>query len=301
MTLVSGQASSPSTATLAAGEHAIQVNYKGDGSFSSTTTSFTLTVGKAPLVLVADNQSMNHYDSIPSLTDHYTGFVPGDSAANAGITATVGLGTSATSTSAAGYFAIHPTVSNFNSANYSLGGTQDGTLTVKPKVMDVRVDYGSKTMSILGLKHDLPMVNITAIDVLFSDNVNVSGSMLQLLGVHVPLYSESKFSYSQTTFDAVWTISGPLGADRLTLGVSGETAAPTTGHGPNIGADALSVKFAVLPGDVDGDGAVSAADAVAVKNAMGTINSTWFDGNGDGVVDTNDFTEVRKRIGLRLP
>ena len=33
-------------------------------------------------------------------------------------------------------------MSGFTAPNYTLAGTQDGTMTVKPKVMDVRVHYG---------------------------------------------------------------------------------------------------------------------------------------------------------------
>ena len=53
---------------------------------------------------------------------------------------------------------------------------QSGVLTVHPKVVDVLVvEYGSKTMSIMNLKRDLPFSDITAIEVIFSDDVTVTG------------------------------------------------------------------------------------------------------------------------------
>ena len=91
-------------------------------------------------------------------------------------------------------------------------------------------------MSLIGLNRDLPFINIKALDVIFSDNVNVSSSMLQLLGVKIPKYSFSGFSYNSSTFDATWKLPSAISVDRLMLNLNGETAAPSTGSGPNIGA-----------------------------------------------------------------
>jgi hypothetical protein len=157
-------------------------------------------------------------------------------------------------------------------------------------------------MSLLGLNRDLPFINIKAIDVIFSDNVNVSSSMLQLLGMNVPHYSFSGFTYNPANFKATWTLPSAIGVDRLMLSLDGETAPPVSGSGPDIGADPFSDSFAVLPGDVSGDGVVASNDAVLVRNQIlaGTYN-IWDDVNGDGVVDLTDYNEVRKRIGGHLP
>jgi hypothetical protein len=46
---------------------------------------------------------------------------------------------------------------------------------------------------------------------------------------------------------------------------------------------------------------VNASDAVIVRNYYTTATYNVFaDVNGDGIVDTNDFNEVRKRIGTHL-
>jgi hypothetical protein len=174
-------------------------------------------------------------------------------------------------------------------------------MTVKPKVMDVRVDFGKLSMSLIGLNRDLPFINIKALDIIFSDNVNVSTSMLQLLGVNVSSYSFS-LSYNPKTFDATVTFPSALGVDRLMLSLNGETAAPVSGSGPNIAANPFQNNFAVLPGDVNGDGVVNLTDVLAVRSQItsGTY-LIWADVNGDGVVDLNDFNEVRKRLGSHLP
>jgi hypothetical protein len=170
--------------------------------------------------------------------------------------------------------------------------------------MDIRVDFGttSRSMSLLGLNRDLPFINIKALDVIFSDNVNISGSMLQLLGVNDPKYSFSGFNYNSSTFDATWNLPSAIGVDRLMLSLSGEAAAPVSGSGPNIGADPFGDSFAVLPGDVNGDGVVSTSDMVLVRNDIqsGTY-SIWADVDGSGVVDITDFQNVRKRLGTHLP
>jgi len=302
ITLSGGSATSPSTTQLGAGSHAVVAQYSGDPNYAANTGSYTQVVNKASLILVADNQQMNHYDTVPTLTYHYAGFVNGDTATTSGISASVNLITTASSSSPAGYYPIKPTVKSFTAPNYALGGVQNGTLTVKPKVMSVRVDFGNTSMSLNGLTRDLPFINITALDVVFSDNVNVSSSMLQLLGVNVPHYRFSSFRYNSNTFDATWTLPSAVGIDRLLLKLSGEAAPPVSGSGPNIPADPFSDNFAVLPGNVNGGGVVTVADANTVKNdILNHIYSIWADVDGNGVVDQTDYINVRKRIGTRLP
>lgn len=178
-------------------------------------------------------------------------------------------------------------------------------MTVKPKVMNVLVDFGptgAMSMSLIGLMRDLPFINIKSLDVIFSDNVIVTSSMLQLLGINVPNYTFSNFSYNASTYDATWTLTAAIGIDRLTLNLNGVTAVPNSGSGPNIGADPFTNSFAVLPGDVNGDGVVSSNDMVLVRNQilLGTYN-IWDDVNGDGVIDITDYNDVRSRLGTHLP
>jgi RHS repeat-associated protein len=296
-----GTASMPEASILSAGNHTIQELYSGDSNYAANTASFTEVIQQAPLTVVADDQSMNHYDAVPTLTFHYTGFVGSDTATNSGIVASITPSTTATSSSPAGYYPIVPTVNSFSAPNYTIGTIQNGTLTVKPKVMDVRVDFGSTSMSLIGLTRDLPFINIKALDVIFSDNVNVSSSMLQLTGMNVSNYSFSNFNYNAKTDDATWSLPSAIGVDRLMLSLSGETAPPSSGSGSNIAANPFSNPFAVLPGDVNGDGVVSGVDATTVNNQIHEGYLIWDDVTGDGVIDITDVTEVRKQIGKHLP
>jgi hypothetical protein len=86
------------------------------------------------------------------------------------------------------------------------------------------------------------------------------------------------------------------------LSLSGEAAPPVSGTGSNIGADPFNNNFAVLPGDVNGDGSVNSTDAVLVRNEIAAGGySIWMDVDGSGTVDMTDLTNVRKRIGTKLP
>jgi hypothetical protein len=296
-----GTASSVGTTLLAVGNNAIEADYSGDGNYSKNSGYYTQIVNKATLTLVADNQQMNHYDPVPTLTYHYTGFVNGDNANNSGITASISVSTTATSNSAAGYYPITATVNSFSAPNYVVGTTQAGTLTVKPKVMDVRVQVDKSSMSLISLNRDLPFIDIKAIDVIFSDNVNVSSSMLSVSGVNVKNYAFSSFGYDSNTFEATWTLSSAIAIDRLMLSLSGEAAPPVSGSGPNIAANPFNDGFAVLPGDVDGDRVVSKADLAIVNKDMKRHKySIWADVNGDGVVNMKDYNAVKKRLGTRL-
>ena len=298
VTLSAGAAASGSTTLLGAGSHVIKAEYSGDPNFAASTGSYTQVVNQAKLTVVADDAQMNHFDAVPKFTYRYTGFVNGDNSTSSGINASVSLSTSASSTSPAGYYPIHPTVNSFSAANYTVGSVQNGTLTVKPKVMKIVVDFGKTSTSLIGLNRDLPFINIKAIDVIFSDNVVVSKSMLQLLGVKVPNYVFTRFSYSSTTFDATWSLPSAIGIDRLMLNLSGEAAPPASGLGANIGADPFSNKFAVLPGDVNGDGVVSAKDLASVQNDIRTHKYViWADVDGNGVVNQTDYNDVKKRLG----
>jgi hypothetical protein len=302
ITLSGGSATSPSTTLLGAGNHTVVVDYSGDPNYMNNTGSYTQIVKQATLTLVADNQQMNHYAAVPTLTYHYSGFVNGDTATTAGITATVSLSTTATPASHAGYYPITASVTSFTAPNYVLGGVSNGSLTVKPKVMAIRVDYGKTSMSLLGLKRDLPYINIQAIDVVFSDNVTVSSTMLQLLGINVKRYSFNHFGYNSKTFDATWTLPSAIGVDRLMLNLTGETAKPASGSGPNIAADAFGNSFAVLPGDVNGVGVVTMADLNTVANDMRNHKySIWADVDANGVVNQIDYNNVKKRLGNKLP
>ena len=78
VTLSGGAATSASTTLLGAGNHTVVAQYSGDPNYAANTGSYTQVVNQANLTVVADDKQMNHYDAVPALTYHYTGFVNGD-------------------------------------------------------------------------------------------------------------------------------------------------------------------------------------------------------------------------------
>jgi hypothetical protein len=126
-------------------------------------------------------------------------------------------------------------------------------------------------MSLLNLGRDLPFIDINAIDVIFSGDGQVNESDLVLTGVH-GTYSFSGFSYNKLLHEAVWTLASPLGADRLQLTIDG-----------------FAQSFAVVPGDVTGDGNVTIQDSLQVLNlTTPAFYSVWADVDGNGVVNQQD-------------
>src|SRR6185437_7142281 len=89
----------------------------------------TLTVGQATLTVTASNASRAYGAANPAFTGSYTGALNGDSF-------TVGGTTTATTSSPAGAYAIVPTVTGTNPANYNLVYA-DGTLTVGQATLTV--------------------------------------------------------------------------------------------------------------------------------------------------------------------
>jgi len=297
---LTGGGASICTASLTAGTHTVTAIFSGDATFdgSQGTLGDGQAVAPAPLTVAADNQTMNHGDAVLPLTYTLSGFVKGDTPSV--VSGSAALSTTASSSSPAGHYPITVSAGTLSAANYDFTFV-DGTLTVQPKILDVRLDYGVKSISLFGLNRDVPFTTIKAIDVIFSDNVRVNMGDLALTGISVPTYRFSRLSYNSKTDDATWTLPSALGIDDLMLALDGETFAAR----PPIAVSSLAMKFAVLPGDVNGDGVVNMADAVLVRNEMqGTGDPSmmgWADLNGDGVVDINDVNAVRQRVGTRLP
>ena len=112
---------------LNSGTHTLNVTFNPTDitNFVSTNASVQLTVNKAPLQVVADNQSREFNTANPSLTITYNGFVNGDDAGD--LTATPTASTTAVVGSPPGNYPI--TVSGAAATNYDVTHT-DGNLTV---------------------------------------------------------------------------------------------------------------------------------------------------------------------------
>jgi hypothetical protein len=105
--------------------YSVNYSYAGDATHTAADATSTLTVNPAPLKVTAAAQSMTYGGTVPALTYTYTGLVNGDKAASF----TGGLATTATSSSAAGNFAIAEG-KLAATGNYTIGTFNPGTLTI---------------------------------------------------------------------------------------------------------------------------------------------------------------------------
>jgi FG-GAP repeat. len=121
-TLTDGTATYPTT-TLPVGNNAITASYNGDSNFNAATTSAAaLTVGSNVLNVTAKDASRVYGAPNPTFTGSITGAQNGD-------TFTESFTTAATLTSAPGTYAIVPSASGTNLAQYQVSVT-NGKLTV---------------------------------------------------------------------------------------------------------------------------------------------------------------------------
>ncbi|MDD5200289.1 MAG: dockerin type I domain-containing protein [Terrimicrobiaceae bacterium] len=96
------------------------------------------------------------------------------------------------------------------------------------------------------------------------------------------------------------TLSGVTNPQALTV-----TASNVTGSAGGL-LTSTAVKMRVLQGDVNGDGAVNAADLTGVRNSYGkSSGQVGFDPaadlNADGAVNAADITFIRSNYGLQVP
>lgn len=127
-----------------------------------------------------------------------------------------------------------------------------------------------------------------------ADGLAVSVEAQNIHGV--PLTTEEQLGYYQVTVDGL-----PTGDYGLTLSGRGYTACTTPveleGYSQHVLMSTGNGSFAL--GDVDGDGAVTAADRDAMDAQLGkTGGLDTYDLNGDGVVDVTDLSYINKMMGL---
>jgi hypothetical protein len=207
---------------------------------------------------------------------------------------------------------VHHLTVQYDENDFYTGSVTEITVTVHPAVVDVRVVWGSQSMSLLNLGRDLPFANIRAIDVIFSDDVIVDAGDLSLASARTsgPKYAPDGFTYNSTTRTARWTFPTDLVADSLKLTIDGDDATGDHHAGvrfaPNIYLyqGDFNLGFAVLPGDYNGDRVVNSLDLAGIRQyLLGTGNpalAVWADLDGNGVVDFNDVSLAQKKAGTRL-
>src|SRR6185437_11526917 len=129
---------STATTSSPAGTYAIVPTVTGTNlaNYNVVYADGTLTVGQATLTVTASNASRAYGAANPSFSGSYTGALNGDSF-------TVGGTTTATTSSPAGTYAIVPTVTGTNLANYNVVYV-DGTLTVGQATLTVTASNASR-------------------------------------------------------------------------------------------------------------------------------------------------------------
>ncbi len=207
-----------------------------------------------------------------------------------------------TSSSPAGQYPFSLNAGSLTATNYAFvlaSPTATDQLIVHPTVTDVRVLWGTQSMSILGLTRDLPFSTITGIEVIYSDNVQLpTVSALNLTsssGTAAPPEPTSVAFASKTASNAVtWTLPSALGVDMLTATLNESTISSLV-NGVAIGLYGTNAfNFDVLPGDFNGDRSVTSADPSGITAARATTN-IWADVDGSGVVDVTDVALAQSR------
>ncbi len=130
------------TATSGVGTYAITGVAGPVGNYlPAISGSPSLTITPAPLTLTANNATRTWNDPDPAFTYTLTGLVNGDAAP-----ALTGLGftTPAQQSSNIGSYAITPFASGIASANYTIGATANGTLTIVPLAITLTADPFSR-------------------------------------------------------------------------------------------------------------------------------------------------------------
>ena len=191
-----------------------------------------------------------------------------------------------------------------------------------------------------GNNNVLPFINLDQISIEFNENVYIQQDDVRIEGVDGE-YDVVAFTYDPETFVATFTLDGPIGADRVTVEVDGDSPAGVTdtagnplrgnargddddddgddddddddGSGGNGGRDGrdFEQELAVLPGDVTRDGRVNAIDIAAVRARAnrtpdspglgGARYGVFYDVNGDARINAVDIAAVRARANTTLP
>ena len=173
----------------------------------------------------------------------------------------------------------------------------------------------------------LPWANINIVTVVFSRDVNITTSNINLVGSSdlsaPPALSGAAYSYNSTTHVAQWVYHSSLTTDKYLLNIP-STAVTSTASGQALDGEFVNgsgnllpsgdattggdfnFRFNILPGDVDQNGAVNALDGANVhQHLLQYANQTGynplFDTYGKGAITGIDFTTVQTALFSALP
>jgi mucin-19 len=143
----------------------------------------TLTVAKAALTLTGSDATREYGAADPAFSATFSGFVNGETFANAGITGSAGGLSSAGANSPVGTYAYTPTAGILSSANYAFTQFVDGRVTVTPATLTIVADaatraYGDAepafTGSVSGLRNGDSLAAVLGGALTFTTNATVT-------------------------------------------------------------------------------------------------------------------------------
>lgn len=265
VTLISGAATIPVPMTLTSGSHIIALTYNGDTNYRTATGTVPLTVGTATLTIAANNIARAYGTENPAFAGTVTGEQNGD-------TFTESFATTAVISSPVGAYAIVPSVTGANLANYtqSISG---GTLTVTqaPTTTTLQVSGTSAapgqnvtlTAAVASMTSGIPTGSVNFYDngVLLNTPAVLAGGVATLATaalspqvshtITASYSGDGNFTASRSTASAATTITlAPLDFTMTVTGPSKLTIAPGQKAGyqvrvtPDYGSYAGTISFA---------------------------------------------------------
>ena len=204
---------------------------------------------------------------------------------SAGLATAMGAGPvtiSATLGSISGSTALTVTNAATVSAVSAFWGT-GGSVSLETATDGLRLLPGGRTT-------DLPWLGISQIAVTLSNSANLTSGDVTVTSAAGINYGPVTISGSGTNY--VITLAQPIStADRLTFTIANSAIATYTR------------RLDVLPGDVNDDGVTNTTDGLLIlhNETPAHVYQLIYDVNGDGAVNTLDFSLYRPKIGTVLP
>ena len=280
---VTGAAAVTTTATAASPAGAYPIT-PAMGTLSSTNYVFnlvpgTLTVGKAPLTVAANDVSIGFGAALPTFTPNITGFVNGDTAA-AAVTGAAVFSTTAAANSPIGTYPITASLGTLAAANYTFT-TASATLTIAPATQSIT--FAAIANHVWGdAAFTLTATSSSGLPVSFSATgpATITGSILTITGAGVVTVNATQDG--NASYAAATSVVQAFKINGAPLDVTASAATSTYGGALPKFAYALS---GFVNGDtasvVTGAGAVtttataaSPVGAYPITPAMGTLSST---------------------------
>ena len=267
--------STTATAASPAGNYSLIASGAIDANYTITYVAGTLTIGKAPLTITADNQNSTYGALIPTLTASYSGFVNGDNASS--LTIAPILTTTGTSSSPVGNYPI--TASGAVDANYTISYVA-GTLIIAKATLTITADNQSSTYG-----SAIPTLTASYSGFVNGDN---TASLTTLPTVSTPATAASPAgNYPLTASGAVdnnYTISYVAGT--LTIGKAALTI--TADNQNSTYGSAIPALTASYSGFVNGDNTASLTTLPTVSTpATAASPAGNYPLTASGAVDNN--------------